>query len=125
MRDNLVNIIRMGLWGLPGILFAFLLNYIFNEFFNWNVYGSYILVTLIISGINFFIVDRVVFKGDKNKKLQKRFVGYFSVVFSSKVGEWLSYSLLVWLGVYYLLAQLIVSVFFLIYKFIFLKKVHI
>lgn len=125
MRDNLVNIIRMGLWGLPGILFAFLLNYIFNEFFQWNVYGSYILVTLIISGINFFIVDRVVFKGDKNKKLQKRFVGYFSVVFSSKVGEWLSYSLLVWLGVYYLLAQLIVSVCFLIYKFFFLKKVHI
>lgn len=115
----------MGILGFPGILFAFLLNYIFNEFFHWNVYGSYILVTMIISVFNFLIVDKLVFKGDKNRKLQKRFVGYISVVISSKVGEWLTYAFLVWLGVYYLLAQLIVSLCFLLYKFFFLRKVHI
>lgn len=126
MKENIINIFRMGIWGIPGIILAFILNYIFNEYFEWNVYGAYILVTLCISTLNFLIIDNIIFKQDKSYTTRKRVYGYLIVVFSSKIGEWAMYALLIWFfNLYYLLAQLIVSMLFLIYKFFFLKKVHV
>lgn len=115
----------MAIWGIPGYLLAFALNYGFNEILVWNVYFAYFLVSIIITSLNFFIIDEFVFKGEKEKGLKGRIAGYLSIVYSSKIGEWMLYSFLVWITpIHYLLVQLIVSCIFIFYKYFFLKKVH-
>lgn len=113
----------MALWGIPGYLLAFALNFTFNDLLHWNVYLSYFLVSVMVTTLNFFIIDLIVFKGDKGKSLKARILGYLSVVYTSKIGEWLFYSTLIWAtAIHYLVVQLITSLVFIFYKFFFLKK---
>lgn len=124
-KDTITGISKMALWGLPGYILAFILNYGFNDIFGWNVYLSYFLVSVIVTTLNYFIIDQIVFKGDKVRGLKERILRYLSIVYSSKIGEWLLYSLLIWVtSINYLFVQLIVSVVFVFYKYFFLKKVH-
>lgn len=124
MRDNLVNIIRMGLWGIPGFLIGLVLNYLLHGILDIDLYFSYVIVLLSISTINYFVINEIVFKGEKENNKGKRVAGYGIVVFVSKVGEWLCYSLFagIW-GFNYLMVQIIVNVFFLMFKFFLLKQI--
>lgn len=125
VKDTLTSVSKMAFWGIPGYLLAFTLNYGLNDRLHWNVYFSYFLVSVTITTLNFFIIDQIVFKGDKGKSYKERILGYLSIVYSSKIGEWLFYSLLIWAtAIHYLLAQLITSTVFVFYKYFFLKKVH-
>jgi putative flippase GtrA len=125
VRDTIKGVSKMALWGIPGYLIAFLLNYGLNELFGWNVYFAYFIVSIVVTTLNFFIIDQIVFKGEKGKNLSDRIGGYLSVVYSSKLGEWMLYSLLVWISsIHYLIVQFIVSAIFVFYKYFFLKKVH-
>lgn len=124
LKETIAGFSKMALWGIPGYILAFILNYTFNDFFNWNVYLSYFIVSIVITSLNFFIVDQIVFKGDKQKSLKKRMIGYLSIVYSSKIGEWISYSFLIWITtLHYLVVQFIVSFVFVFYKYFYLKKV--
>ncbi|WP_111672183.1 GtrA family protein [Algoriphagus litoralis] len=125
VKETLSGISKMALWGVPGYLLAFGLNYTFNDLLHWNVYLSYFLVSVMVTTLNFFIIDQIVFKGDKGKSQKARILGYLSVVYTSKIGEWAFYSLLIWrTSIHYLLVQLITSLVFIFYKYFFLKKVH-
>jgi len=119
-----LHILKMGLWGIPGILLAFALNYAFNEILVWNVYFSYLLVLLIITSINYFVIDGIVFKGKKSNSRQKRITAYALVVFVAKALEWGFYSSLIWtFEIHYLIVQLITSVIFLFVKFFLFKNI--
>ncbi|WP_338224279.1 hypothetical protein [Algoriphagus confluentis] len=123
VKETLSGVSKMALWGIPGYLLAFGLNYGFNDLLHWNVYLSYFLVSVIVTTLNFFIIDMIVFKGDKGKSLKVRILGYLSVVYTSKMGEWLFYSALIWATAFhYLWVQLITTFSFLVYKYFFLKK---
>lgn len=125
VKETLSGISKMALWGIPGYALAFGLNYAFNDLLFWNVYLSYFLVSVMVTTLNFFIIDLLVFKGDKEKNLKVRILGYLSVVYTSKIGEWLFYSALIWAtAIHYLVVQLITSIVFIFYKYFFLKKVH-
>lgn len=125
VKDTLTGVSKMALWGVPGYILAFALNYSFNDILGWNVYLAYFLVSVIVTSLNFLIVDHFVFSGEKGRKLKDRILGYLSIVYSSKIGEWFLYSLLVWVSsIHYLIVQLIVSITFIFYKYFFLKKVH-
>lgn len=113
----------MALWGVPGYLLAFALNYAFNDILGWDVYLAYFLVSVIVTSLNFLIVDHFVFSGEKGRKLKDRILGYLSIVYTSKIGEWLLYSFLIWVSsIHYLIVQLIISITFVFYKYFFLKK---
>lgn len=115
--------IRMGAWGLPGLALAFGLNILFVTFFNWNVYATYILVLAIVTSLNYFIIDEIVFRGDKSRNRQQRIAGYTLIVVFSRLSEWVVYTLLIWLlGIFFLLAQLLVSLLFLVVKYFSFKK---
>jgi putative flippase GtrA len=125
LKETFAGISKMAIWGIPGYVLAFALNYAFNGLFYWNVYLSYFLVSAIVTILNFFIIEQIVFKGDKGKSQKVRIMGYLSVVYSSKIGEWAFFSLLIWgTSIHYLLVQLITSLVFIFYKYFFLKKVH-
>lgn len=125
VKESLSGISKMALWGIPGYVLAFGLNYAFNDLLHWNEYLSYFLVSAIVTTLNFFIIDLIVFKGDKGKGTKARILGYLSVVYTSKIGEWLFYSALIWAtSIDYLLVQLITSIVFISYKYFFLRKVH-
>jgi len=125
LKETITSFSKMALWGIPGFIIAFFLNYTFNDLFNWNVFVSYFLVSIVITSLNFFIIDQIVFKGEKETNLRKRITGYLSIVYISKCGEWISYSGLVWLtSIHYLIIQFIVSLVFVFIKYVFLKKVH-
>lgn len=124
VKDTLTGVSKMALWGVPGYILAFTLNYAFNELLLWNVYLSYFFVSVTVTTLNFFIIDLIVFEGDKDKNLLARVLGYLSVVYISKIGEWLIYSILIWTtSIHYLIIQLIVTLAFVIFKFQLLKKV--
>lgn len=119
------QIIRFGLWGLPGFITGILLNYLFVEFANINVYLSYIYVLIILSILNYFIVDRIVFKSD-NKKLdvKDRFYRFTIITLSSRGLEWCLYSIIIYLfGFFYIYVQIGVSILFVVLKYFFLRSV--
>ena len=125
VKDTLTGVSKMALWGVPGYVLAFALNYAFNDILGWNVYLAFFLVSVIVTSLNFLIVDHFVFSGEKGRKLKDRILGYLSIVYSSKIGEWILYSFLIWVtSLHYLIVQLIVSFTFIFYKYFFLKKVH-
>jgi len=123
--QDIPKFIYFGLWGLPGFFLSLLLNYTFIEYFNINVYESFIYVLLIITLLNFFIVDKIVFKS-KNKKIEptQRFFLFVSITLTSRALEWSSYSAAIYLfGFHYLLVQIAVSLTFVLLKFVVLKRV--
>ena len=124
LKDTFAGVSKMAIWGIPGYILAFALNYAFNDLLFWNVYVSYFLVSVTVTTLNFFIIDLFVFEGEKDKSLLTRVLGYLSVVYISKIGEWLIYSIIIWTtSIYYLLVQFIVTFAFILFKFQLLKKV--
>lgn len=130
LRDNVkhletvTQIGRMGLWGLPGIILAFGLNYIIATYSSFDVYFSFFLVLIITSAFNYFIIEEVVFKGPKKNKQMKRIKGYLLIIILTKAGEWAVYSSFIkfW-GMYFLFAQFVTSVLFLLIKYFSFKKI--
>lgn len=123
VKETLIGVSKMALWGIPGYVLAFALNYAFNDLLHCNVYISYFLVSVMVTTLNFFIIDLIVFKGDKGKSLKVKIFGYLSVVYTSKIGEWLFYSSLIWAtAIHYLWVQMITTISFIVYKYLFLKK---
>lgn len=123
VKETLTGVSKMALWGVPGYLLGFGLNFAFNDLLHWNVYLSYFLVSVMVTTLNFFIIDLIVFKGDKGKSLKVRILGYLSVVYTSKIGEWLFYSALIWAtAIHYLIVQMITTFIFIVYKYFFLKN---
>jgi len=117
--------IQFGLWGIPGFILSIILNGLFVEFFSINVYISFFYVLLIITVLNFFIVDGIVFKSNNKKlKTKNRFLLFVSVTLSSRALEWTSYSVVIYLfGFHYILVQIGVSATFVLAKFLILRKV--
>ncbi len=72
----MLNIIRMGLWGIPGFIFGLFLNYLLHGIFVIDLYFSYIVVLLSVSTFNYFIIYEKVFQGEKENSKSKRMAGY-------------------------------------------------
>jgi len=125
--QHLFKIFRFGLWGLPGFILAILLNYLFVDIFEYNIYASYIIILLLISALNFFIVDGIIFKikgQEKKNSPDKRIIGFLMVTLSSRGAEWLAYSLLIlYTDFYYLFVQVGVNIFFLSIKYLLLSRI--
>lgn len=122
---DIPKFIYFGLWGLPGFILSILLNYLFVEYLNINVYESFIYVLLIITILNFFIVDKIVFKS-KDKKIEstQRFFLFVTVTLTSRALEWSSYSAVIYIfGFHYILVQIGVSITFVLFKFVVLKRI--
>lgn len=120
-----IKFIQFGLWGIPGFVLSILLNVFFVEMIDLNVYISFVYVLLIITFLNYFIVDKIVFKSD-NKKIAagNRFILFVAVTLSSRALEWSSYSAIIYFfGFHYILVQIFVSASFVLFKFLVLRKV--
>lgn len=124
---HLFKIFRFGLWGLPGFILAILLNYLFVDIFEYNIYASYIIILLLISALNYFIVDGIIFKKkgeEKKNSPDKRIIGFLMITLSSRGAEWLTYSLIIlYTDLYYILVQAGVSIFYLSLKYLLLSRV--
>jgi len=119
------QVIRFGLWGLPGFITGILLNLLFVELIQLNVYISYVYVLIILTLVNFFIVDRIVFKSkEKKNNSKKRFMHFTGITLSSRGLEWLSYSALIYFfNFFYIFVQIGVSIIFVFFKYFVLREV--
>lgn len=119
------KVLIFGISGMPGFVIAICLNYTLVDVFNLNIYGSYVIVLLFVSLINYFIVDNVVFNNrDKEHGPLKRFSGFISVIFTSRFLEWILYSIIIYLtNIYYIIIQIFVSAAFIFIKYYALKKI--
>lgn len=119
------RVIYFGISGLPGFVIAIGLNYTLVDLLNLNVYGSYIVVLIVVSLMNYFIIDKYIFP-DQNKKNStlKKFTGFAAVIVTSRVLEWMMYSLIVYhTNIYYIFIQIFVSTLFVFIKYFILKKI--
>lgn len=117
-------IIRMGSWGIPGIIIGLGLNFIFVDFWDWNPYVSYLVVLALVSTLNYVIIEKIVFSGNKIGKIQNRVLSYALTIAASRLGEWGFYSFLTgFLGFFYLHAQIIGSLLFIVLKYYMFKRI--
>jgi putative flippase GtrA len=124
LKLYLFNVLRMGLWGLPGILLAFSLNFVLHKKLEVNIYLAYAIVISIVTALNYFVINNIVFKGKKIKSTKYRVGNYTLIVAGSKISEWALYSLIIYLSdIYFLVAQLFVSVIFVFIKYSSFKAV--
>lgn len=109
--------------GVPAFLIAVLLNWILVEHIKLPVLLAYLLVLAVQVNINYLICHYVVF--NKKERPNLRGIGQFSIFVLVFQGlTWLAYAVMVkWVGIYYLLAQLINIAFFSVFKFIWASKI--
>ena len=124
-KIKIPRVLFFGISGLPGFIIAIALNYTLVDVFNLNIYGSYVIVLLFVSFMNYFIVDKFVFtNSNKEHGSFKRFSGFISVIFTSRFFEWILYSILIYLtNIYYIIVQIFVSTMFVFFKYFVLKKI--
>lgn len=125
MLSQLWQVIRFGTWGLPGFLLGIALNFSLVEFAGINVYASYVYTLIVLTLMNYFIVDKIIFKSsEKRHNSTKRFTLFTCITLTSRALEWSCYSLLIYFfEFYYILVQIVVSILFVAIKYFVLKPV--
>lgn len=112
------------LMGIPAFLIAIWLNYVFVFQFKWEKSLAYALVLLIQVLINFFMCRCFVFRKRKDRHLFVQLGQFACGIVLFRVADWVAYLFLVQvIGVYFLAAQVVNVLVFVLLKFRFSKHV--
>ncbi len=116
---------KLGLFlvaGLPAFAVAVPLNHFLVKQCHWSMPLAYALVLVVQVSINFFACCLFVFKRDTQRSMWKQFFIFLSGISAARLVDWAAYSLMTWMGVPMLAAQLFNVMVLSVLKFSFAQK---
>jgi len=121
-RSTLIGLSRFLLAGLPAFIMAVPLNMLLVDRLAWPKPAAYALVLVAQVSINFWICVKFVFTRDARRNLAGQFVTFLGGIMAARALDWTTYSIMTWIGVHYVIAQLLNVVVFSILKYSFAKR---
>jgi putative flippase GtrA len=123
---NYKRIFYFFLAGLPSFLISIALNWIFVFILNFSVSLSYGLVLVMQISINFFLCDKFVFDDFKKTNKLKKFINFMIIIIFFRLLDFICYLIMVnFFSFYFLFVQIINTIFFGLFKYLFVKRVMI
>lgn len=107
--------------GLPAFGLALPLNYVLVEWAGWSEPLAYALVLCCQVSLNFVMCRLFVFESRPEDSLWSQFAKFFAGICGFRILDWVLYVLLVKVGVYFMIAQVMNVLIFSVGKFLFAR----
>ena len=125
LKTDTIKFTKFLFSGIPSFLLAIPLNYFLVEYVNLQKTIAYTIAIIMQVTVNYFVVKKYTFTDSlKTVETKFKFIKFFSGIILFRILDIWVYSIEVeYIGIYYLISQIINTGLFSVFKYLFSKKI--